>query len=116
MQEHLILRATMQDRAHITRQTADKTGTSWGTVYDGIPCALSRSAKVSSPDPGTPAAALREGIFRATLFLPAGTVTHTGDQAVILRQGVSFSGVLSASVPYVSHSVAVILIQEVTEQ
>lgn len=113
MQEASILNRTLEDRATVRRQTAGTGGIRWDTLWTDLPCALSRTAKTNSPDPGNPALQQGEGAFRAAVFFPAGTITRLGDRAEIRRGGQCFSGVLSDSVPYPSHSVAVLLVREV---
>ena len=113
--EAAILRATMTDRATVTRESWD--GATWKTVvaYENLPCALSRTAMVTAPHPHDPGQDLAECGFRATVFLPAGTGVQVGDHAAVLRQGTRLTGVLSPGFPYPSYTVAVMNIQEVTQ-
>lgn len=113
MRERDILLATLTDRVAISRADPKDPLAAPETVYADLPCALSRSAVVTAPDPHDPAAALAECGFRATLFLPAGTWTSTGDRAEVRRENLRFLGVLSPSIPYPSHAVAVMQVQEV---
>lgn len=113
MGEAAILRSTMTDRVTITRASKDDPMGVLKTVYESLPCALSRTAMVTAPDPHDPGRDLAECGFRATLFLPVGTRIQVGDHAIVLKEGVQFMGVLSPGFPYPSHTVAVMNIQEV---
>ena len=114
MREADIIRATLTDRITVYRTDAADPLAPAQVVYQHLPCALSRTAKVSIPDPADPAAPLAESAFRVTLFLPAGTFVRSGDRADVLRLGCRFSGSLSPGIPYPSHTVAVMEVQEVT--
>ena len=114
MREADILRSTLTDRVTVWRTDATDPAGEGRVLYRDLPCALSRTAKVTDPDPHDPGRALAESEFRATLFLPAGTWTSVGDRAEVLRGGSRFSGVLSASVPYPSYAVAVLRVWEVS--
>ncbi len=114
MREADILFSTLTDRVTISRSDPADPTAAPQVLYQDLPCALSRTAMVTAPDPHDPARPLAESAFRATLFLPAGTWTRTGDRAEVLREGVRFSGVLSPGIPYPSHTVAVMHVWEVT--
>jgi hypothetical protein len=114
MREADILRSTLTDRVTVYRSDPKNPAAEAVAVYRDLPCALSRTAKVTDPDPHDPGRALAESEFRATLFLPAGTWTSVGDRAEVLRDGSRFSGVLSASAPYPSYAVAVLRVWEVS--
>ena len=114
MREADIIRATLTDRVTVYRTDAADPLAPAQAVYQQLPCALSRTAKVSSPDPANTAAPLAECEFRVTLFLPADTYIRSGDRAEVLRSGCRFSGTLSPGFPYPSHTVAVMKVQEVT--
>ncbi len=115
MGEADILRATLTDRVTVYRSDPKDPTAEGRAVYRNLPCALSRTAKVTDPDPHDPGRALAESDFRATLFLPMGTWTSVGDRAEVLRGNTLFSGVLSASMPYPSYAVAVMRVWEVTQ-
>lgn len=114
MTEREILLRTFTDRVTVFRADPKDPLAAPEALYADLPCALSRTAIVTAPDPHDPMDSLAECGFRATLFLPAGTWTRTGDRAEVVRQGIRFSGVLSPSIPYPSHAVAVMRVQEVT--
>lgn len=114
MQEADIILATLTDRVTISRANPADPMATPQILYQDLPCALSRTAMVTAPNPHDPMKPLAECSFRATLFLPAHTWTKTGDQAEVLRQGMRFSGVLSPGIPYPSHTVAVMHVWEVT--
>ena len=113
MSEERILRATMTDRATIWRQSSGLGGVSETMIYRDLPCALSRSAQVRSPAAAGELDPMAEDRFPVSLFLPAGTCLQVGDRAEITRQGQVFCGTTSASVPYPSHSAAVLQVREV---
>ena len=110
MREADILRSTLTDRVTVWRTDAADPAGEGRVLYRDLPCALSRTAKVTDPD-----RTLAESAFRMTLFLPMGTWTATGDRAEVLRGDTRFSGVLSASIPYPSYAVAVMRVWEVTQ-
>ena len=114
MREADIILATLTDRVTISRPDPDDALNGETAVYTDLPCALSRTAMVTAPDPHDPMKPLAECGFRATLLLPRDTRVCTGDRAEVLRQGVRFSGVLSPGIPYPSHTVAVLYVWEVT--
>ncbi len=113
MSEAAILRATMTDRATVTREEWD--GTAWKTViaYENLPCALSRA-------PQTPTASLA-GLWeevpecqgQMSLFVPRDTVLQAGDRAEVVREGQLLRGICSAALPYPSHGVARFFLMEV---
>lgn len=113
MSEQSILRATMTDRAVVWRQSAGPAGVSEAVVYRDLPCALSRAAQVRSPAAAGELDPMAESRFPLTLFLPPDTVFRPGDRAEVTRGNQIFCGALSASIPYVSHAVAVLQVTEV---
>jgi hypothetical protein len=115
MREADIIRATLTDRVTVFRADAADPFAPAQVVYETIPCALSRTAKVSAPDPADLNGALAECCFRVTLFLPAGTHIRAGDRAEVTRLDSRFFGVLSPGMPYPSHTVAVMEVWEVTQ-
>lgn len=115
MREADILRSTLTDRVTVWRTDATDPAGEGRVLYRDLPCALSRTAKITDPDPHDPDRALAESAFRMTLFLPVGTWTATGDRAEVQRDDMRFSGVLSASIPYPSYAVAVMRVWEVTQ-
>ena len=115
MREADILRRTLTDRVTIRRADAADPAGVGKVLYRDLPCALSRTAKVTDPDPHDPGDVMAECDFRMTIFLPEGTWTATGDRAEVLRGNTRFSGVLSNSVPYPSHAVAVMRVWEVKQ-
>ena len=111
--EAAVWRATMTDRATVTRE--EWNGAAWKTVvaYEGLPCALSRA-------PQTPTASLTglweevpEAQGQMSLYVPRGTLLLAGDRAEIRREGQIFRGVCSAVLPYPSHGVARFFLTEV---
>ncbi len=113
MNEAAILRGTMTDRGTFTRQKW--TGREWKTetVYENIPCALSRTAQTQTPRTGGQWEELVESQGRMGLFLPAGTMLQAGDRGEIRREGQVLKGVCGACLPYSSHCYTTILVQEV---
>ena len=113
MREADVILSTLTDRITVLRADSQNPTTAPHAVYRDLPCALSRTATVTAPDPHDPHDSLAECAFRATLFLPAQTDIRAGDQAEVTRHGMHFSGVLSPSIPYPSHTVAVMYVWEV---
>ena len=114
MGEAAVLAATMTDRLCLWRQAVRAGAVTEDLVYDGLPCALSRSAHTASPSPMGMGAVMAESVYRMSLFMPAGTVTRLGDRVEIARDGQIFRGSASDSVGYPSHSVCVAEVRCVT--
>ena len=113
MREADILYRTLTDRVTVTRDVWRDTRWENETVYEGLACALSRAVQASTPKLNGERAEMPESEGRLRLFLPVGTVLKTGDRAVVIREGQRFAGICSASVPYPSHAVADLYLQEV---
>ena len=113
--ESAILAATMTDRLRLRRQAVRGGTVTEELVYDGLPCALSRSAHTASPAPMTIGANLAESRYRMSLFMPAGAVTRLGDRVEIARDGQIFRGSASDSIGYCSHSVCVVDVRQAEE-
>lgn len=110
LNEAAILRATMTDCGKITRR--GETGEE--TVYEGLPCALSRAMQAATPKLNGQWEPCVETDARLGLFLPRGTVLLAGDRAEIVREGMVYRGICSAGLAYPSHVYATMLLQEVT--
>lgn len=111
--EAAILAATMTDRMRLWRQRIQGGATEDVAVYNGLPCALSRSAHTANPAPMGMGALMAESRYRMSLFMPAGTVTRLGDRVEIVRDGQVFAGSASDSVGYPSHAVCVVDVRAV---
>lgn len=113
MREADILYRTLTDRATITREAWN--GARWvtETVYTELACALSRAVQASTPKLSGEWADVPEAEGRLSLYLPAGTVLKAGDKATVIREGMVFRGICSPTMPYPSHAVATIYLQEV---
>lgn len=111
--EAAILRATMTDRATVTREVWD--GTAWKTVvaYENLPCALSRAPQ----NPTASITGLWEDVpecqGQMTLFVPRDTLLLAGDRAEVKREGQVLRGICSAALPYPSHGMARFFLTEV---
>ena len=113
MREADILYRTLTDRITVTREAWN--GARWvsETVYQELACALSRAVQASTPKLNGERALVPETEGRLNLFLPVGTVLKAGDKANVSREGQVFRGICSATLPYPSHTVATIYLQEV---
>lgn len=114
MSEADILYRTMTDRATITREVWNGARWETKTLYEDLACALSRSAQASTPKVTGQWEGVTETDGRLSLYLPAGTQLIAGDRAAVTRQGQVFRGICSATLPYPSHALAMIFLQEVT--
>jgi hypothetical protein len=83
------------------------------TLYQELACALSRAVQASTPKLNGEWADVPETEGRLNLYLPAGTVLRAGDRATVIREGQVFRGICSPTMPYPSHAVATIYLQEV---
>lgn len=113
MSEAAILRATMTDRATVTRETWD--GTAWKTVvaYEDLPCALSRAPQNPTATIGGLWEDVPEDQGQMTLFVPRGVLLLAGDRAEVSREGQVMRGVCAAVLPYPSHGMARFFLTEV---
>ena len=113
MREADILYRTLTDRVTVTREVWN--GDRWVTerVYEELACALSRVVQASSPKLNGEREPVPETEGRVNLFLPAGTVLKAGDKAAVTREGQVFRGICSPTLPYPSHAVATLYLQEV---
>lgn len=109
MNEAAILRATMTDCGRITRRGQNGEE----TVYEGLPCALSRAVQAATPKVNGQWEDSLETDARLGFFAPAGTVLLAGDRAEIFREGMVYRGVCSAGLAYPSYVYATMLLQEV---
>lgn len=85
-------------------------------IWRDRPCALSRSALVTAPEPPDAAYILPEARYRLALFTGPEAFLRLGDRAEI-RDGTGrvFRGRASDSFRYPSHCVTVLEVSEVTE-
>ena len=113
MREADILYRTMTDRVTVTREVWDGTRWETRTVYENLACALSRTMQAITPTINGQWEDVMEDGGRLGLFLPAGTQLLAGDRAVVLREGQVFRGICSATMPYPSHALSILLLQEV---
>ena len=113
MREADILYRTLTDRVTVTREVWN--GAKWVTerVYEELACALSRVVQAGSPKLNGEREPVPEVEGKLRLFLPAGTVLEAGDKATVIREGQVFRGLCSPTLPYPSHAVATIFLQEV---
>ena len=113
MNEGAILRRTMTDRVTVTRKIWN--GARWEStvLYENLDCALSRGVQSSTPKLTGDWEDICETEGRLTLFLPAGVCLQAGDQAEVRRLGQVIRGLCSATLPYPSHAVATLYLQEV---
>lgn len=83
-------------------------------VWEGIPCALSRSAQVSAPTPADRDGALPETLYRLSLFTMPGIIFQLGDRLEIHdKLGNVYHARSSDSFSYPSHTVTVVEISEI---
>lgn len=115
MSEEGILRRTMTDRVTIIRQVWN--GARWEStvVYEHLACALSRAVQSNTPKLTGNWEDIMENDGRLMLYLPAGVCLMAGDRAEVHRQEQVICGLCSATLPYPSHSVATLYVQEVAE-
>lgn len=85
-------------------------------LYTGEPCALSRSAMVSAPEPPDTAAPLPEARYRLTLFTMPAVRFRLGDRLEVdVGEGRVVRCWASHSFCYPSHTVTVVDVTGVTE-
>lgn len=113
MREADILYRTLTDRATVTREVWN--GARWVSerVYEELACALSRAVQASTPKWNGEWADVPQAEGRLSLFLPAGTVLKAGDKVTVVREGQVFRGICGPTMPYPSHAVATMYLQEV---
>jgi len=113
MREADILYRTFTDRVTVTREVWN--GERWvtETVYEELACALSRVVQAGSPKLKGEREPIPETEGKLRLFLPVGTVLKAGDRAAVVREGQVFRGICSPVLPYPSHAVATLYLQEV---
>ena len=87
----------------------------WEILCEEEPCALSRSAQVSAPEPPNAAAPLPESQYRYSLFTRPELAFRLGDRLEISDGTRVYSGRASDSFSYPSHTVTVVAIRQVTE-
>lgn len=86
------------------------------TLYTAVPCAMSRSAKVSAPAPAAFDTALPESVYRVSLYTHPEVLLRLGDRVEIGDgTGRIWRGGCADSVVYDSHAVTVVEIIEVVE-
>lgn len=115
MSEADILYRTLTDRVTVTREAWNGARWETKTVYENLACALSRAVQSSTPKVTGEWEEVTETGGKLALYLPAGTRLLAGDRAVVLREGQVFRGICSATLPYPSHALATLLLQEVEE-
>ena len=87
------------------------------TVCLAQPCALSRAAMVTAPEPSAMMARLPEADYRMSLFTRPERTFRLGDRLEIVdEQGRTLRGRASDSFCYSSHAVTVVEILEITGQ
>lgn len=85
-------------------------------VCEDAPCALSRSAQVSAPEPPDGAYVLPEAAYRLSLYTAPDLVFRLGDRTEVRDGGGRvFRGRASDSFRYPSHCVTVLAVSEVLE-
>lgn len=82
-------------------------------VYTDRPCALSRAAHVSAPQPPVTGAALPESAYRLSLFTEPEVRFQLGDRVEVRCHGQVWHGRTSDSFCYPSHTVTVVEVREV---
>ena len=88
----------------------------WKVLCEKAPCALSRSAQVSAPEPPDAAAPLPESRYRYSLFTRPEIAFRLGDRLEISDGERVYCGRASDSFSYPSHTVTVVEIRQVTEE
>lgn len=85
-------------------------------VCRDAPCALSRSAMISAPEPPDGTYILPEALYRLSLYTPPDLCFRLGDRAEVRDGGGRvFHGRTSDSFPYASHCVTVLEVSEILE-
>lgn len=85
-------------------------------VCEDTPCALSRSAQVSAPEPPDPARVLPEAAYRLSVYTAPGRIFRLGDRLEVRDgSGRVFRCRASDSFCYPSHCVTVLEVLEVEE-
>lgn len=88
----------------------------WLLLCEKAPCALSRAAQVSAPEPPDAAAPLPESRYRYALFTRPETVFRLGDRLEISDGTRVYIASASDSFAYPSHTVTVVEIRQVEEE
>lgn len=88
----------------------------WEVLCEGAPCALSRSAQVSAPEPPDAAAPLPESRYRYTLFTRPELVFRLGDRLEISDGALVYIGRASDSFSYPSHTVTVVEVRQAGQE
>lgn len=108
------LRRTFDRTLSVFRPMPDGTER---TVYEEVPCALSRSALTSAPAVAAQGAAMVESRYALVLYTMPEIVLRLGDRAEVSDAGGRvYHGRASDSVRYPSHCVTVVEIVEVTPE
>lgn len=106
------LRHTFDRTTSVFRPMPDGTER---TVYEDVPCALSRSALTSAPAVVTEGAAMVESRYALTLYTAPEVWLRLGDRVTISdKSGRVYHARASDSVRYPSHCVTVVEVVEVT--
>lgn len=99
----------------LTRRVYSGVNSTDRIIYDGVPCALCRSAYTHSPTPMDmdDITAVKE--YRLRLYAAPEVTFMLGDRVEINHQGRIYAGIASDSFCYDSHSLCVVTIGEVRE-
>ena len=107
-----ILAKTYFHRVTARRQVSE---TAQETVCENAPCALSRSAHTSAPQPSDSGYVLPEARYRLSLFTRPELWFRLGDEAEITDYtGRIYRGICSDSVYYPSHCATVVEVRDIT--
>lgn len=88
----------------------------WEVLCEEEPCALSRAARVSAPEPPDADAPLPESRYRYALFTRPEVAFRIGDRLEISDGVRLYTGRASDSFSYPSHTVTVVEIRQVEEK
>ncbi len=100
-------------RHRVSAYRAERSGGETA-LCTGAPCALSRSAQVSAPAPGTWDQPLPETLYRLSLFTLPDRWFQLGDRLEVTdQQGRVYRGYASDSFCYPTHCVTVMEVAEV---
>lgn len=99
----------------LTRRIYSGVNSADHIVYDGVPCALCRSAHTHSPTPMDMDDINPAKEYRLRLYAAPDVTFMLGDRVEIDHAGRIFAGIASDSFYYDSHSVCVVTIGEVRE-
>ena len=84
-------------------------------IWENQPCALSRSAQVSAPQPPQVGAALPESAYRLSVFTAPEVCLRLGDRLEVTDGSRVWHGRASDSIRYPNHCITVMEVREVTE-